>query len=100
MYKLIFIASLACAPGDRLVDLTGKFSADVKFLELLISIEPFYARLYFYPAGFPELSQQCCNNKFTSIVRVPIADGKLCIRQSQQSMNWKARAILNRGIEM
>jgi hypothetical protein len=99
MEKLLIVAALACQQGDRLLDLAGKLPPAVKFMEIVVSVEPFYARLYIYQLGFPDRFQQCCSNKPTSVLRVPIGTGQFCVRQSQPQMKWKIRSILKPDVE-
>src|ERR1700731_960914 len=100
MEELLILAALTCRPGDRLVDLNGKLPRDRQFVDVVVSVEPFYSRLYIYRPGFPDSFQQCCSNKSTSVLRVPIGDGRFCIRQSQPQMKWRVRALLRPDIEM
>ena len=100
MEKLLLIAALTCQPGDRLIDLSGKLLRNLQFMDFVVSVEPFYARFYIYQLGFPDSFQQCCSNKATSVLRVPISDGRFCIRQSQPQMKWHVRALLRPDIEM
>jgi hypothetical protein len=100
MEKLLIIAALACQPGDRMIDLSGKLPRNIQFIDFVVSIEPFYARFYIYQPGFPESFQQCCSNKPTSVLRVPIGEGRFCARQSQPRMKWRLRALLRPDIEM
>ncbi|MBR0697804.1 hypothetical protein [Bradyrhizobium lablabi] len=100
MEKILLMAALACAPGERLVDLHGKLPPHLRYLDLVISVEPSYARFYIYQLGFPDSFQQCCSNKPTAVLRVPVGDGRFCIRQSQPQMKWQARALLRPDIEM
>jgi hypothetical protein len=100
MEKLLLVAALACQPGDRLLDLSGKLPRGLQFMDLVVSVEPSYARFYIYQLGFPDSFQQCCSDKFTSVLRVPIGDGRFCIRQSQRQMKWRVRAVLRPDIEL
>src|SRR5690349_13818448 len=100
MNVLTLLIALTCQPGDRLLDLTGKLPPGLQFLDLVISIEPFYARVYVYEAGFPDTFQQCCGNKRLSVLRMPIKGGRLCVRQSQPKMTWKIRGTLKGSIEL
>lgn len=100
MEKLLLAVALACQPGDRLIDLGGKLPRDLRFIDLVISVKPFYARLYVYQPGFPDSFQQCCSNKPASVLRVPVSGGRFCIRQSQPQMNWRVRGLLRPDIEM
>jgi len=72
-FALVLIA-IACNPGDRLIDLSGKLPASLKTVDLLISVEPFYARLYVYQPGFPDSTQSCCRNLPSSVVTLEIED--------------------------
>jgi hypothetical protein len=69
-------------------------------MDLVVSVEPFYTRFYIYQLGFPQSRQQCCSNKPTSVLRVPIGTGRFCVRQSQPQMKWRAHALLRPDIEM
>ena len=100
MEKLLLIAALACQPGERLIELSGKIPRGLQFIDLVVSVEPYYTRFYIYQLGFPDSFQQCCSNKPTSVLRVPVGDGRFCIRQSQPQMKWRLRGLLRPGIEM
>ena len=100
MESLLLLIALACQPGDRLLDLSGKLPAGLPFLDLVISVEPFYARVYVYEAGFPDSFQPCCSNKRTSVLRLPISSGRFCVRQSQPKMTWKIQGRLKGSIEL
>ena len=100
MEKLLLIAALTCQGNDRLVDLSGKLPRGLQYMDFVVSVEPFYARIYIYQLGFPDSFQQCCSNKPTSVLRVPIGAGRFCIRQSQPQMKWKVRALAKPDIEM
>ena len=88
---LAFIA-LSCNPGDRLIDLSDKIPRTIKTIDLLISVEPFYTRLYVYQPGFPDSTQSCCRNMPSSVLKLPVIDGRFCVRQSQPR-NWKLEII-------
>ena len=100
METLILIAALACQPGYSLVDWRGKLPRELQFLDLVVFVEPFYTRIYIYQLGYPDSVQQCCSNKLTSVIRVPIGDGRFCVRQSQRQMKWRARALLKPDVEI
>ena len=100
METLLILAVLACQPGERLIDLSGKLPRSLQFLDFFVSVKPFYARVYIYQLGFPDSLQQCCSNKPTSVLRVPIGAGRFCIRQNQPQMKWTARALARPDIEM
>jgi len=69
-------------------------------VDLIVSVEPYYTRLYIYQLGFPESMQHCCGNKPTSVITVPMVDGLICIHQSQPQMKWHIRALLRPDLEM
>jgi hypothetical protein len=100
MEKLLIVAALVCQPGERLIDLSAKLPRGLQFMDIVVSVEPLYARFYIYQLGFPDSFQQCCSNKPTSVLRVPIGAGRFCIRQSQPQMKWRVRALLRPDIEM
>ena len=100
MEKLLIVAALACQPGDRPIDLSSKLPRGLQYVEFIVSVEPFYARLYIYQLGYPDSFQQCCNNKPTSVLRVPIGAGRFCVRQSQLQMKWHLRAVSRPDIEL
>ena len=101
MEKLLVIAALLCQPGDRLIDLRSKIPREVRSMDFVVSLEPFYTRFYVYQPGFPDSSrQQCCDGKPSAVLRIPIVDGRFCVKQSQPNMKWTVRALLMPGIEM
>jgi len=100
MEKLLIAAVLACLPGDRLIDWSGKLPRGLQFLDFIVTVEPFYTRFYIYQLGYPQSIQHCCNNKPTSVIRVPVGEGQFGIRQSQPQMKWHARALLKPDLEM
>ena len=100
MEKLLIAALLACSPGDRLLDLSGKIPRGLRSIDLVISLEPFYARFYIYQLGHPDSFQQCCSGKPNSVVRVPVIDGRFCVRQSQPQMKWQVHVLLRPDVEM
>jgi hypothetical protein len=100
MNWFLITAALACNPGDRLVDLRDKIPRGLRSIDLMVTVEPFYARFYIYQPGFPESLQHCCGNKPSSIIRVPVVDGRFCVRQSQPQMKWTVRALFRPDIQM
>lgn len=100
MEKLLVVIALACQPGDRLIDLSGKIPPNVRSMDFVVSLEPSYTRFYIYQPGFPDSFQQCCNGKPIAVLRIPIVDGRYCIRQSQPRMKWQVRALLRPDLEM
>ena len=97
---LLITAVLACNSGDRLVDLRDKIPRGLNSIDLMVTVEPFYARFYIYQPGFPESLQHCCGNKPSSIIRVPVVDGRFCVRLSQPQMKWTVRALFRPDIQM
>jgi hypothetical protein len=100
MNWLLIMAALACNPGDRLLDLRDKIPRGLNSIDLVVTVEPFYARFYIYQPGFPDSIQHCCSNKPTSIIKVPVVDGRFCVRQSQPQMKWTVRALFRPDIQM
>lgn len=100
MEKLLLVAALACGPGDRLVDFRSKIPLGLKFVDLIVSVNPYYARFYIYQPGYPDSIQQCCSGKPAGVLRVPVIDGRFCVRQSQPQMKWSVRAVLRPDREM
>jgi hypothetical protein len=100
MKNLLLLLALICQPGDRLFDLSGKLPRGLQSLDLIVSVVPFYARIYVYEPGFPDSFQQCCSDKHTSVLKVPILSGRFCVRQSHPQMSWKIRAVINPDIEL
>jgi hypothetical protein len=100
MNWLLITAALACNPGDRLVDLRDKIPRGLHSIDLMVTVDPFYARFYIYQPGFPESLQHCCGNKRASIIKVPVVDGRFCVRQSQPQMKWTVRALFRPDIQM
>ena len=39
MEKLLLVAALACQPGDRLIDLSGKLPRGLQFMDFVVSVE-------------------------------------------------------------
>ena len=100
MEKLLLVIALACSPGDRLIDLSSKIPRGIRSMSFVVSIEPFYTRFYIYQPGFPDSLQKCCGGKPSGVLRIPIIDGRFCVRQSQPQMKWSVRALLRPDIEM
>jgi hypothetical protein len=44
MEPLLLVVALACQPGDRLIDLSGKLPRGLQCMDLIVSVEPFYTR--------------------------------------------------------
>ena len=100
MLALAVLIGLTCPPGERPLDLRGKLPTGHQTFDLVISVEPYYARVYISQLGFPASSQQCCSGKPTSVLRVPIAGAQFCLRQSQPQMKWKIQVLLNPELEL
>jgi hypothetical protein len=100
MAMLLLIVALTCPPGERLLDLSDKLPSGVRYVDLVISVKPFYTRVYIYQLGFPDSFQPCCGNKPTSVLRLPVTGGHFCVRQSQPKMEWHIRALLRSDVEM
>src|SRR3979490_3151433 len=100
MAKLETRCKTNCLPGDRLIDLSSKIPRGIRSMDFVVSLEPFYTRFYIYQPGFPESLQHCCGGKPTGVLRIPIVDGRFCVRQSQPQMKWTVRALLKPEIEM
>lgn len=94
MEKLLLVAALVCEPGDRLINLGSKIPRGMRSMDFVVSLEPFYTWFYIYQPGFPDSAQQCCNGKPAVVLRIPIVDGRFCVRQSQPQMKWSVRALL------
>ena len=100
MEMLLLVIALACLPGDRLIDLSSKIPHGIRPMDFVVSLEPFYTRFYIYQPGFPASLQHCCGGKPSGVLRIPIVDGRFCVRQSQPQMKWTVRALLRPDIEM
>lgn len=97
---LLIAAALACNAGDRLVDLSGKIPHGLKFVDLIVSVKPFYTRFYIYQPGYPDSFMQCCGDKPSAVLLVPVIDGRFCVRQSQPQMKWQVRVVLRPELEI
>ena len=100
MEKLLIAAALASQPGDRLVDWRSQIPRGLQVADVVVTVEPFYTRFLIYKPGYPESVQRCCSNKRTSVIRVPVGDGRFCIGQSQPQMKWTARVLLRPDLEL
>jgi hypothetical protein len=93
--KLVFIAvALACRPGFALVDWSARIPHGLMTVDVVVTLAPFYARVIIYPQQSPSDLQRCCGDKPTSVIRLPVGDGKFCVSQSQPAMKWKMRVFL------
>jgi hypothetical protein len=102
MEKPLLVAALVCEPGDRLINLSSNIPRGMRSMDFVVSLRPFcvlHAVLHLQP-GFPDIVQQCCNGKLAAVLRMPIVDGRFCVRQSQPQMKWNVRALLRPDIEM
>jgi hypothetical protein len=59
MNSLLIMAALACNPCDHLVDLRDKIPRDLNSIDLVVTVEPFYARFYICQPGFPDSGNKC-----------------------------------------
>jgi hypothetical protein len=100
MEWLLLAAVLACNPRDRLIDLSSKIPRELKFVDLVVSVDPYYTRFYIYQPGYPDSIQQCCSGKASAVLRVPVVDGRYCIRQSQSQMKWQVHILLKPDVQM
>jgi hypothetical protein len=100
MKWLLMTAALTCNAGDGLIDLSSKIPRGSKFVDFVVSVDPFYTRFYIYQPGYPDSFQQCCSNKPAAVLRVPVIDGRFCVRQSQPRMKWSVRVLLRPDPEM
>ena len=100
MLKLLLVAATTCQAGGRFVDLGGKLPNNLRYIDILVSVEPSYTRLYISQLGFPESVQQCCSGKPAAVLHVPVAAARFCILQSQPQMKWKAKIILRPDLEV
>src|SRR5258708_32748360 len=100
MNWLLIMAALACNPGDRLVDLRDKIPRGLNSIDLMVTVEPFYARFYIYQPGFPDSLRHRCGNKPSSIIKAPVVDGRFGIRQGQPRMKRTVRALFRPEIQM
>ncbi len=91
---ILIAAALACQSGFALVDWSDRFSAGLKYADVVITLSPFYSRVLIYPQESPRELQRCCGNKTTSVLRLPVGNGKYCIMASQPGMKWKMRVFL------
>jgi hypothetical protein len=96
---LLIAAAVVCNAGDRLIDLSGQIPRGLKSIDLIVSVKPFYARFYIYQPGNPDSFMQCCGDKSTGVLRIPVIDGRFCVRQSQPQMKWRIRVVLKPDLE-
>src|SRR5277367_5958861 len=99
MAILLLIAALTCRPGERLLDFSSKLPSSLRYVDLVVSVKPFYSRLYIYQLGFPDSFQPCCGNKQTSVLRLQVGGARFCLRQSQPQMEWHIKVLLRSDIE-
>ena len=100
MLKLFLVVTMTCQAGERLVDLSGKLPSNLRYVDIVVSVEPAYARLYISQLGFPDSFQQCCSGKHTAVLHLPVAGAQFCIKQSQPQMKWKAKVLLRPDVEL
>jgi hypothetical protein len=100
MSWLLVAAALACNAGDRLVDLSAQIPRGLRSIDLIVSVKPFYTRFYIYQPGYPDSFVQCCSDKPSGVLRVPVIDGRFCVRQSQPHMKWRVQVVLKPDLEI
>jgi hypothetical protein len=100
MSSFLFVASLACQTGFALVDWSGRFPAGLHVVDAFITVRPFYSRLIIYPQLMPDQLQRCCGDKTSSVIRLPVGNGRFCISQSQPGMKWKMQVILRPDVAL
>ena len=100
MDKILIAALMACQPGHRLIDWSLRVPRGTFLADILVTVEPFYARLSIYQPGHFETAQRCCNGRQASVMHVLIEDGRLCLAQSQPQMKWSLRLSFNPGVEL
>ena len=100
MEKVLIAALLACQPGHRLVDGSDRISHGTFSADILVTVEPLYARLLIYPAGHFEAVQRCCRGRQVAVMHVSIENGRFCIGQSQPQMKWTLRLSLRPSMEL
>jgi hypothetical protein len=100
MDKILIAAVLACQSGHQLVDWSDRIPPGIQLADVVVTVEPFYARLLIYRPGHPDTMQRCCNGKQASVVRVAIEDGRFCIGQSRMQMKWSLRLMFKPGISL
>jgi hypothetical protein len=76
-----------------------KIPRGLKSIDLIVSVKPFYARFYIYQAGYPDSFMQCCSDKPSGVLRVPVIDRRFCVRQNQPQMKWRVRVVLKPDVE-
>lgn len=100
MLKLLLVATMTCQAGARPVDLRGKLPSTLRYVDIVVSVEPAYTRLYISQLGFPDSFQQCCSGKHTAVLHLPVASAQFCVKQSQPQMKWKAKVLLRPDLEL
>jgi hypothetical protein len=100
MEKVLIAALLACQPGHRLVDWSDRISRGTFWADILVTVEPLYARLLIYSPGRFETVQRCCQGRQAAMLHIPIEDGRFCIGQSQPQMKWTLRLSLRPSLEL
>jgi hypothetical protein len=98
--KILIVALLACQPGHRLIDWSDRIPRGTILADILVTVEPFYTRLSIYQPGHFETVQRCCSGRQASMIRIPIADGRFCIAQSQRQMKLTLHLSLKPGLAL
>ena len=99
MKILLAAIALACRPGFALVDWSSRIPPSLAVVDVVITLSPFYSRVIIYPQQSPAELQRCCDNRTTSVIRLPVGNGKFCVGQSQSGMKWKMRVFLKPDVE-
>ena len=95
------MAALACNPGDRLVDLRDKISRGLNSIDLMVTVEPFYARFYIYQPGFPD--SRLLSPRQQAFFDYQGARWSTAVSASDKvarGMKWTVRALFRPDIEM
>jgi len=96
--EILLAAMIACQPGHRLVDWSDRIAAGIRGADVVVTIEPFYARVLLYRPDRPNAVQRCCNGKSASVIHMDVTDGRFCVGQSQRQMKWTLHLTFQPGI--
>ena len=70
MNWLLIMAALACNPGDRLLD---KIPRGLNSIDLVVTVEPFYARFYIYQRVSLTASSTAAATNLLRLSRCPLS---------------------------
>ena len=73
MNWLLIMAALACNPGDRLLDLRDKIPRGLNSIDLVVTVEPFYARFYIYQRVSLTASSTAAATNLLRLSRCPLS---------------------------